>query len=403
MALYTTHCTHHTVSGNRPDLHYPLRPYCTDSDNTFRELTAIIARYGTQAWQPPRPNPSMTDVILGIMRSLGNDELKSGRTHVVLLSPVAHVLHDVSTHFPDLYVHCINPAIVPFRCQAEPQNTVCNDDCCKNVLVSNYGSYQSVPGRIKRLFKNARSWQPVGELTDLSIDIRARDGCELVECAGHKDIPLLRLGQVHTFFVRVRVTRSDTQGIDLESANPIFNSSLDVTNLRQQLQNVVAKGGVKIHLFDVQVFYRNSLNMSDCWNYTETPLLLVRELGGLAPPIDTAMEVYKRQSFRNFIQSEAPMTDAEVQEALATLKDDDELKRLLERMTSEADCHRSIREYEREHRQKLPLCPGPVELESSAHEWLEELWNKNKCKRKGVAVVKEEDITGLIEQFKNVE
>lgn len=404
LALYTTHCTHHTVTGNRPDLHYPLRPLCADTEETFRELTTRIAQGGTQAWEPPRPNPSMTEVLLGVARSLQDKDLKRGRTHVILLSPAIYVLHDVSRFFPDLYIHRINAATLPYCRRPELQDTICNEDCCRNVFVSNWSVYQSVPSRLKRVIKHARSERPAGELTDLSIDIRTREGCEIVRHYGKKDIPCLYLGQIHVYFARIRVTREHTQGVDLESRNPILNSSLDVKTLRQELLNSVAVGAIKTHLFDVQVFYRSSLHTTDCWNYTETPFLVIRELGGLALPVNSAIEVYKRLYFYQLKGVTAEEANIQAQSLLRDFGDYDEQARsLLERMIKEIDCHQSIQAYEDKYRQKLPLCPGPIELESSAHEWLVDLWNRKKSKRKGVAVVKDEEITGLIQGMDGLE
>jgi hypothetical protein len=393
LALYSTHCTHTTVTGNKPELHYPIGPFSTDSEDVLHDLTGSIRRCGTQTWNPTRPNPSMTDVILGVARTLEDQELKKGRTHIILLSPTAHVLHNVSQTCPDLYIHRINPAALPYRREPDLQDTVCFESCCKNVFVSNWSSYQSVPGRIKRILKNARSKTPVGELTDVSIDVRAKEGCELIESFGRKDIPHLRLGQVHTFFCRIRIDRDKTQGVDLDSVNPVFNSSLEIKGLRQDLQNAVTLGAIKVHILDVQLYHRNSIHTADCWNYTEAPLIVIRELGGLAPPVDNTLEVYKRQYFHKFVQLPTKEAQVEADNLLAVLDvGNTPARKVLERMAEEIKCQEEIRNYERESRQRLPLCPGPVEMEPS-HEWLLDIWNKRKTKRNGVAGV-DADVRG---------
>jgi hypothetical protein len=398
VALYTTHCTHHAVTGNRPDLHYPIRPFCADTEETFRELTSRIAQFGTQVWDPPRPNPSMTDVILGIVRSIEGQDLKTGRTHLILLSPAAHVLHDVSKHFPDLYIHRISPAALPYHRDPDFQDTVCVDSCCKNVFASNWSKYQSTPGRIKRILKNARSEKPVGELTGVTVDIRTKAGCELIEFYGCKEVPYLYPGQIHTLFVRVRITKAETDGIDLDSRNPILKSALDFRGLRQELLNADAVGASKVHLLDVQVLHQNSLHTADHWNYTETPLILTRELGGLAPSLDTSMEVYKRLYFYKLTQGPADVAKVKAAEISANVSEDQEQAgKLIKRMSKEIERHLAIKDYENNYRQKLPLCPGPIDIESSpsVHEWLTDLWNRKKTKREFMAGVQEEDMTGL--------
>ncbi|RAR00933.1 hypothetical protein DDE82_006923 [Stemphylium lycopersici] len=381
LALYTTHCTHRSVTGNRPDMLYPMRSINNDTGSVIRELTSTIAQSGTQVWDPPRPNPSMTDVILGIARSVEAEHLKAGRTHIIVLSPAAHTLHDVSKSFPDLYIHRINPAILPYHREPEFQDKVCLDSCCKNVFASNYFKYQSTPSRVKRILKNARSYKPVGELTKLSVNIRTKTGCELIEFYGDKEIPQLYLGQVHTLFVRIRVTKAEAQSIKLDSENPILNSSIDANGLRQDLLNSVHLGATKLHLFDVQVLHRNSIHEAQAWNYTESPLILTSELGGLALPQDALLEVYRRQYFYSLTQigtNEAKLVAEDLLHALP--EDSEQAKKLIERMVKEIECHLTIREYERKYRQKLPLCPGPIEIETS-HQWLIELWDrrKNKC------------------------
>ena len=189
MALYTTHCTHHDVTGNRPEQMFPIRPICVDAIETIRELAFHLAQSGTQLWDPPRPNPSMTDVILCIARSMQGDHLKAGRTHLIVLSPAAHVVHGVSKFFPDLFIHQINPAVIPYCSGPDFQDSICVDPCCVNVFASNRSKYQSTSGRIKSILKNARSEKPVGKLTDLSLDVRTKAGCELIECRGSTEIP----------------------------------------------------------------------------------------------------------------------------------------------------------------------------------------------------------------------
>lgn len=398
VALYATCCTRQYVTGNRPDLLLPIRPWGADTEETFRDLTATIAKWGTQSWKPPRPNPSMVEVILEVARSLKDKNLKKRRTHVVLLSPATHVLHDVSNFCPDLYIHQINPAAVPHQRPFITDELECGEECCKNIFISNWSHYQSVPGRLKQILKYARSVNPIGEISKVCINLRAKEGCEITECLGTKEIASLRLGQVHTMFAKVRVTRSATKAVDLQSQDPVFNSSLDAKDARQQLQNAVAVGAVKAHLLDVQVYHQNTLHGTDCWNYTENPFLVIRDLGSLAPPLDTATEVYKRLLFHKFSWLDANAAEMEAETLLATLGDNKEqLRKIVQRILGEVDHYQSVLEYERDEPcQRLPLCPGPITIEASPHEWLVNVEDRKKAKGQGVAIVKEEEISGLI-------
>jgi hypothetical protein len=325
----------------------------------------------------------MTDVILGIARSVQGEHLKAGRTHVIVLSPAAHVMHDVSKFFPDLYIHRINPALIPYRRDPELQDTICLKDCCKNVFASNWSKYQSTSSRIKRVLKNARSAKPIGALTDLSVDIRPRAGCEVLAVLGSKEIPQLFPGQVHTLFVYIRINRAETQSVNLGSEDPIFNSSLDANGLRQELLNCLHVGATKVHLLDVQALHRSTLHETRAWVYTDTPLILTRELGGLAPFLDTSMEFYKRQLFYNLAQLPVDRAKVMAEESLATLPIyHEQANKLLECMSQEIEAHLAIRDYEKKYRQRLPLCPGPTDIEAS-HRWLHNLWARKKNKRNG--------------------
>jgi len=384
LALYTTHCTHHDVTGNRPEQMFPIRPIRADTNETIRELAGHIAQSGTQLWDPPRPNPSMTDVILCIARSMQGEHLKQGRTHVILLSPASHVLHGVSNFFPDLYIHQINSAILPYCSGPELQDPICLDRCCESVFASNRSKYQSTSGRIKSIVKNARVGKPVGELTELSIDIRTKAGCELISCHGSTEVPQLRLGQLQTIFLHIRVTKPETQSVRLDSTNRIFNSSLDANGLRQELLNSFHVGADKVHLLDVQVLHRNSIHEPRSWMYTESPLVVIRELGGLTPPKDTSVEVYKRLYFYKL--THAPKDDIRLaaKGTMDTLSDTcEEVKKMVERMSKEMEYYAAVHDYEKTFRQRLPLCPGPIDIEVS-HDWLMDLWNRVKARRNGI-------------------
>lgn len=214
----------------------------------------------------------------------------------------------------------------------------------------------------------------------------------------------LRLGQAHTIFAKVRTTRSATKAVDLLSKNPVFNSSLDVKDLRQQLQNTVVVGAVKAHLLDVQVYYQNTLHGKDCWNYTETPFLVVRDLGGLMPPFNTAIEVHKRRLFHRFVHLDAESAWSEARLLFSSLdRGQENLKQFVQCMVREIHHYQQVLEYEQEYRQKLPLCPGPIAIEASPHEWLVDIWNRRKTKRQGVAVVEDSDFSGLIDGLHGLE
>jgi hypothetical protein len=99
--------------------------------------------------------------------------------------------------------------------------------------------------------------------------------------------------------------------------------------------------------------------------------------------------------------------DAAAKEAGVILADltnnQDPLQKLVQRILKEVERYRQVLEYEQEHRQRLPLCPGPIAIETSPHEWLVDVWSRKKTKRQGVAVVEEEEITGLIDGLHGLE
>ncbi|KAF2690073.1 hypothetical protein K458DRAFT_426908 [Lentithecium fluviatile CBS 122367] len=388
VALYTTHCTHGPVSSTVPDMMYPLRPLGHDTDEILRHMNKDIVTCGAQTWDPPRPNPTMSDVVLAVAKSLESKDIERGRTHVVLLTPTSNVLHGISEAFPRLYVHQINPAVLPYLHSDKTQEKLCEERCCKNVFISNWAYYQSLPSRIKQIIRYARSKRPLGVISRWNVEIRPRKGCEVLEYQGSTDIRRLRLGQVHSFFIRVRITRSETQELDLNSKDPILISSLEGYSLHDDLRNAKAVGATNAHLLSVQVLHKHSNLPHACWSYTESPLVVYKELGRLAHPIDMSMELYKRQCFYKLSRLDPDAAKAEIERlAIETSDRYEELKKLVEHMALENCWHKSVSEYETTTRQQLPICPGPICLASAPHEWLVEKWDAKKNKRKGMAVV----------------
>lgn len=388
VALYTTHCTHNVVSGTVPDMILPLRSFCTETEETLRELINDIGACGTQTLEPPRPNPTMSDVVLAVAKSLENKDISQNRTHMIILTPTTNVLHAISQTFPRLYIHQMSPGVLPFRHSEELQDRICEEPCCENVFVSNWAHYQSPSSRIKQIIRDARSEKPLGKITNVHVEIRTKKGCEVVEIEGTSEIGRLRLGQVHSFFVRVHITRSETQELDLEMIDPVLHSSLGET-LRQDLRNAQAIGATSVHLLTVQVVHQNSLQPPNCWNYTESQLVVTKDLGGLASPINLPLELYKRQFFHRFSRHDANADSAQPElEILAVATPDtyEELKQLAQRMSKEIRCHKAILEYEMAYRQKLPIRPGPICLDV-AHDWLAEKWDEKRNKRKGLAII----------------
>jgi hypothetical protein len=375
LALYTTNCTHHPISGTRPDLLWPIRPFSVDTPSKIRELTISIGERGTQTWHPPRPNPPMADIVIGVAKSLENRKLRDGRTHLILLSPTLHVLHDVSKALSSLYIHQISPAVLPCRSNALSTVSKCYDACCKNVFVSNWDSYQSPHSAMKRIIYQARSERPVGKITRVSIDIETKKGCELLEYIGTQSIPVLHLGQVHTLFARVRVIRSEVQEMMLRSDDDTCDLLLDEP-LRQELEKAVAVGAANAHLFDVQVLHRDSLHGAGYWSYSESPLCVVQGLGDSVPPSGFTAEVYNRHIFHRFTRLDLAAARTEVDEVLAILPNHS--NPVLMAIAQEIDHHDEILQYEVEFRQKLPLCLGPVPIEPSDHEWLTDIWSGQK-------------------------
>jgi hypothetical protein len=399
IALYTTNCTHHPMSGTKPDMLWPIRPFCADTPGKFRELTTSVGKCGTQTWQPPRPNPPMADVIISVAKSLDGQRLEDGHTHLILLSPTIHVLHDVSKALPNLQVHQINPAVLPCRSNVLFTASQCCDPCCKNVFVSNWDSYQSPHSAVNRVIYHARSERPVGEITRLSIDIETRKGCELLESIGNQGIPLLDPGQMHTFFARIRVTQSELQDMTL-GPDDITNSVLNEAS-KKGLRNAEAAGAVHAHLLDVQVLHQNSLHGAGCWSYSESPLCIVRDVGDSAPPSDSIADVYNRHIFHKFTQLDLAAARTEIDEVLAIVPSNS--NPVLMAIAHEIDRHEEILQYEVEFRQKLPLCLGTVPIEPSDHECLTDIWDWKKSRRRGTVVSRETGIGDVADEVYGVE
>ncbi|KAF2642749.1 hypothetical protein P280DRAFT_516516 [Massarina eburnea CBS 473.64] len=368
LAIYTTHCTHYgAVTSTTPDVIYPLRAVGDGTQEILRELTREIEEGGRQSWNPPRPNPAMTEVVLAVSKSLDIAGSKTGQTHVIVLSPKMHVLHKVLETFPRLHVHQINPAVLPYRHSDTLRDHICPEACCENVFVNNWSHYQVLGSTVEQIILNARSEKPHGSIENLHADYRLNKGCEVLEVRGSKDIDSLRLGQTHNFFVHLRVTRSETKEIDLDSSDPVLNSSLDATYTRQNLRNVKTAGGSMVHLMSIQLTHQNSLHAHETWIYTESHLLLLKDLGRMLPPPDRFIRFHKRHLHYKLSRLDPHDAHEEV-ESLSSDRTD--FKDLVERMTTEIRHQEAVLRYEERDRQRLPMCPGPIAVPFQAHEWL---------------------------------
>lgn len=398
VALYTTHCNRNTISGIRPELHYAISPVDTAGGAITDRFTRLIDQYGTQQWTPVRPNPPMAEVILCVARSMAGQELKIGRTHIILLSPVPHVFHKVSEKFPDLYVHQINPASLPYYRNTDKRDLLCKSSgsCCENVVVSNLATYQTFPDRIKQIVNNARTKKPLGELKQVSIDVRSREGCEVLEICGDSRIPTLRLGQIHTLFVRIRVERYKAKDVNLQSTDPVLNSGLDVNGLRQKLLSAHSLGAFNVHVLDVRVNHHDALHSHNAWAYVEAPLLLYRTLGCLSAPKCHTLEVNTRYIFHKLTQLSPTTAKEEALNILTSLSDGDRLRPILKKFILEVSRHVVIQEYELNSRQKVPLCPGSVDMEPKSHLWLEDVSRRPVRRRATASAANDEGVDRVI-------
>ncbi|KAF2874628.1 hypothetical protein BDV95DRAFT_604790 [Massariosphaeria phaeospora] len=379
IALYATHCNHEPVTGTVPDMLYPLRPICGDTEAILRDLATYIVQYGTQAWQPARPNPSMADVVIAVSKTVANEEPKHSRAHVIVLSPVANDLHKACTSQPRLQYHQVNPAAVPFRITMEQSGSRNQLFRGGNNSRSNYTHYRSTPGRLKQIIHDARLEKPLGELAKVTVDISPKAGCKVVAVDGPTHIASLRLGQLHTFFVKLRIERSQIEELDLHTTDPILLDALE-GGLRQELAHVAELDATKAHVLSIRATSRNALRPHRHWQFTEQQLLMTAQQGKLATPHDLAAAVARRRLFHRVTNRAPPLATAE----LDAFEGADKVASLAEAMAKEVGHHEAVLKYE-ETRKGLPVCVGPVCV-APAHEWLVERWDEKKMRRRGLVM-----------------
>jgi hypothetical protein len=327
----------------------------------------------------------MSEVLISITKSLEARDFREKRTHIMLLSPAMRELHDVSKLYPSVHVHQINPAILPFNGVNNAEELMCMDMCCRNITYYNHAHFQSSSDRVRQLLRHARSEKPTGMICNVHVDLRRRPGCEVLRCEGSPDIPQLRLGQVHSLFAEVRVIRSITKEMDLESNDPVRDSTLAANNLMQDLKNAIVLGASKVHILSVQLLHQNSMLPSTHWTFTESPLLVLKELGRLSLPTDRALELYKRRFFSSFTRLPADSrTERVIEHLISMVKPEltDACMKILVQMGKEVDSHRDIVQYEKTRRAHLPSCTGPVPA-PYAHQFLLDKWETRKKKRMG--------------------
>lgn len=369
VAFYTTHCAHNSVASITPDVVMQLRPVNDDTENTFRGCVEEVAAQGTQGWYPTRPKPLLADVILTIAQRCEVESGKHDRRHIILLSSVFGYLHSVSEKYPHLYVHQINPAPLPFISSQKEMEKICHETCCKNVFASNWTNYQAVAGQIRKIIRQARSENPVGNIRKLCIEVDAQAGCELLEAEGASDLirsstkgytelNTLRLGQAHCIFVGIRVTPKLTQDFRETSLNPFYMHDL---NVQHQFRAAEASGAVQKHLLTIKVYAQNTVNPPNTWFVSETPVTIITKLGGLAPPADVSAELYKRRAFAMLAKGSYEYAELQL-DALNGLphQETHEYMAYLEELRAEILWYQDVVKYEEKDRKQVPLCFGPL-------------------------------------------
>ncbi|KAF2659928.1 hypothetical protein K491DRAFT_122536 [Lophiostoma macrostomum CBS 122681] len=328
IGLYTTHCTHDTVTGTSPEMLCPLEPVTQHSRDTLRnQLAALLAR-GSQHKNPPRPNPAMSEVIRAVTQPVKLQGPASGRAHLFLLSSSAQELHEVSSFEPELYIDHINPAIIPFAIpeksnHQETQSTlvattvqngttdstpdsildtirnletkICHKECCHKVTVHNLAQYESLSDGGRRLVQYARYKASAGLVHNVFVDLKQENGCEIIQYEGSQRIPVLRLGQTHYFSIEIKVDRSIQKPLSIDSLNPIRLTALDMNKLRAKLHYAATQGAELVHPLSAQAFYQYALEKTASWACTEAPMTAFKGFGEMERPRDRAMEVYKRR------------------------------------------------------------------------------------------------------------
>jgi hypothetical protein len=148
--------------------------------------------------------------------------------------------------------------------------------------------------------------------------------------------------------------------MDLHSPDPIRDSSLAANNMRQDLKNAQVLGASKAHLLSVQVMHQSSMMPFTHWSFAESPLLIVKEMGRLSTPTDRALDLYKRRLFYIVSRLDVDSAVQEMSDFDATVKPElkEQVRRILDSMTSEVGSHRDIITYEKTSRKNLPSCPG---------------------------------------------
>jgi hypothetical protein len=238
---------------------------------------------------------------------------------------------------------------------------VCHKTCCKNVFVSNWTQYQSVPGRIKQIVLQARSEGPVGSIEKVHVDVRPKSGCEVLEIDGPTTMSALKYGQAFCFLARLRVTPAQTQELSESSEDPLLDHSLDATSLRQELYAAEKLNAKLAHLLSVQVFYKSTLSPPGTWSYIEAPLAAVAKLGRLLPPHDLGLDVFKLRVFNMLNKAGNAEAKKQVENLAMTISDErEDLKQVIQAMAKEIYWHGAVLEYKASSRQKLPLCTAPI-------------------------------------------
>jgi len=368
VALFTTHCTHANNATKEPDLLVPLYYMCSDTEKIFRTHIEATKRFGTQGFNSSRPIPTMPNTISAIMQYLRRNEPGLRTCHFILLSPKLDDLHSVSIEHPEIHLYYVNPASLPNTRGNGRLVQVCNKNCCKNVLISNWLHFQSLTERIHQIIRYARSNEAQGYIQDVVVNVSPSKGCEILEYHGSPFITSLRPGEVHILLFHLRVSPSRVQKARLDLGGRFYSTSLDVTGWREKLKNVWEMGGEMAHLLKIEASYRNSLFHPGTWTVTEVPFFVHRDLGRMECPRSDSMGLHQRYLFDIIRNMKKETALIKLRELAATCTAEDVcFRQLLQNMENEVLWQQKVAEYELQYRSHLPASIGRLRLANCSY------------------------------------
>lgn len=163
-------------------------------------------------------NPSMEQLVRAALEML--HQRNPAKTHVFVLSPRYTDFRKLVEEDQDIQVHQVNPVESAYR--------VAGTSCpsYERATTTNFEAYVSLLKHVKQLIGYTRYEKPLGQVSDIVVEIVPQPGCTLLVPREPVRLSSLQLGQQRSLFVNINVDLKSVKSKDLCTTKVRYKTSV---------------------------------------------------------------------------------------------------------------------------------------------------------------------------------